>query len=458
MTLTKDAAQSTSVIPNGIAPFQTYNESGYSSNGPVSLAYPNYIYPASEAFIEALGALNVPIVADLNLGDNVGTKQEPLTLNAEQERVSAYDGYYKPVRNRTNLTVMPLARVQQVILENRNATLTATGVIFIDSVSGSTLNVTASKEVILSAGVFQTPQLLMLSGIGPQKILQDFGIPEYLINENVGRNMQDHCYFSVIARCEASTSASQLFNRIDLLQTAQQKYTNNHSGPLTSPIGPAYGFQKIPQVDLQTLGIAEALSNRLNQAHIEYLWEAIYFPAEPSTTLPQYPPNLNESFMSLTAALIAPVSRGNVTLRSNNIQDAPVINVNYLESEVDQQVALYAFHNLRNILSQPVLANFTMGPDYGEVVPGANITDDATLLEYIKSELITVWHGSGTARMLPQSDGGVVDNRLKVYGVQGLRIVDASIFPVIPDQHIQAAVYMVAEKAAAMIKQDFGFS
>lgn len=99
------------------------------------------------------------IVNDLNLGDNIGAKQEPLVLNKEQQRVSSYDGYYKPVRNRTNLSVMPMCMVQQVILEQRNGSLTATGVVYTNMTSGSTLNATATKEVILSAGVFQTPQL-----------------------------------------------------------------------------------------------------------------------------------------------------------------------------------------------------------------------------------------------------------------------------------------------------------
>lgn len=393
---------------------------------------------------------------ELNLGNNIGAKQEPLTLDAEQRRVSAYDGYYKPVRNRTNLSVMPLAQVRQIILEKSNDITIATGVVFTDSKSGSVMNVTATKEVILSAGVFQTPQLLMLSGIGPEQTLQEFGIPIYHVNKHVGLHMQDHCYFSVIARVMNDASASQVYNRIDLLQAAQREYTNNHTGPLTTPVGPTYGFQQILDTDLQRLDFVGALGNRTNQSHIEYLWENIYYPSEPSMVLPQYPNNLNESFMSVTAALLAPVSRGNVSLQSNAIGDAPLINLNYLESEVDQQIALYAFRNLRMVLSQPELANLTIGPNFGEVAPGANITDDQALLTYIKSTLLPVWHASGTARMLPESDGGVVDDRLRVYGVTGLRVVDASIMPVIPDQHVQGPVYMIAEKAADMIKVDHG--
>jgi len=229
----------------------------------------------------------------------------------------------------------------------------------------------------------------------------------------------------------------------------------NMSGPFTTPVGPTYGFQQLSSDELRELDTNGALSQRNRQAHIEYLWENVYYPTVVSDVIPQYPPNLNESFFSVTAALVAPVSRGNVTLATNNIQDGPLINLNYLGEKTDQNVALYAFRNLRKILAQPELANYTIGPNHGEVVPGADMDDDETLLAYIKSTLLPVWHPVGTCQMLPREDGGVVDSRLRVYGTKRLRVVDASIMPVIPDQHIQGPVYMIAEKAAAMIKEDY---
>jgi choline dehydrogenase len=150
-------------VPNHVASYQTYNAKAYSQDGPIKLSYPDYVYDSSTAFIEALDSVNVPIVRDLDTGDNIGAKQEPLVLDAQQQRVSSYDGYYKPVRNRANLLVKERSQVSQIILEERSTGLMATGVIYSDSLSGSTLNVTASKEVILSAGTFQTPQLYVLT-------------------------------------------------------------------------------------------------------------------------------------------------------------------------------------------------------------------------------------------------------------------------------------------------------
>jgi len=119
-----------------VAPYQTYDTSAYSQDGPVQLSYPEYVYPASTAFIEALGSIGVPIVQDLDLGNNTGTKQEPLTLDARQQRSPPCDAYFKPVRNRVNLSVLANAPVRQINFENRNASLSATGVVFTDHTLG----------------------------------------------------------------------------------------------------------------------------------------------------------------------------------------------------------------------------------------------------------------------------------------------------------------------------------
>lgn len=128
--------------------------------------------------------------------------------------------------------------------------------------------------------------------------------------------MQDHNYFSIIARAQQNGSSSQTYNNIANLQAAESQYKLNKSGPLTGPIGPCNGWQQLPPAVLQSLNATELLNNRTDQAHIEYLFENIYYPGTPSWMMrTQYPPNLNESFFSVTAGLVAPVSRGNVTLQ-----------------------------------------------------------------------------------------------------------------------------------------------
>jgi choline dehydrogenase len=141
-----------------------------------------------------------------------------------------------------------------------------------------------------------------------------------------------------------------------------------------------------------------------------------------------------------------------VTIVSNNPNDPPHINPNYLNTTDDIAVALYAFKNLRKVVANfASTTNFTIGAYNGEVRPGPTVQSDEDIVHYIRETSIQIWHASGTCSMLPQAQGGVVDSKLRVYGVQGLRVVDASVIPVVPDAHTQAAVYMIAEKAADLI-------
>lgn len=141
--------------------------------------------------------------------------------------------------------------------------------------------------------------------------------------------MQDHTYFSVIVRSQPSTSLDSLLTNFTAYQTAVAEYAQNQTGPFTSPGGATFGFQKLSEDELKDLGATELLRNRTDQAHIEYYYEAAYYPSFP---VPQHPPNASESYISITAGLLAPVSRGNITLQSNSISDAPVINLNVSET------------------------------------------------------------------------------------------------------------------------------
>jgi choline dehydrogenase len=263
--------------------------------------------------------------------------------------------------------------------------------------------------------------------------------------------LQDHIYFSVIAKADPSISYSSLYHDYSKLQQASKEY-EEATGPLTAPVGLAFGFEKLSSETLASIG---AIKNqgRTEQAHIEYLYETIYYPNLPT---PNYSSKeYNTSYVSFTAAILAPTSRGSVTVLSNSISDPPQIDPQYYTTPEDIAIALYSFKQLRKVLANYAQSNFTVGPNYGEVAPGANVGSDEDILNYIRETAIPVWHASGTCSMLPKEKGGVVDSRLSVYGVKNLRVVDASVFPVIPDAHLVAGVYMVAEMAADMIKADY---
>lgn len=170
------------------------------------------------------------------------------------------------------------------------------------------------------------------------------------------------------------------------------------------------------------------------------------------------------------------LSKGNVTIQSSGMSDDPIINLNvcchdnsshylfhtncfqYYTHPADRAIAINAFRDARKILAHSAFANLTVGPNHGEVAPGvSNIAsdDNDAIFEYIKATTVPNWHASGTNRMLPLEDGGVVDSRLRVYGVQGLRVIDSSIMPTVPDVNIAGPVYMLGEHGATMIKEDW---
>lgn len=266
-------------------------------------------------------------------------------------------------------------------------------------------------------------------------------------------SLQDHIYFSVIAEADASISYSSLYHDYSKLQQASKEYEQG-TGPLTAPVGLAFGFEKVSSETLASIGAsAITTQGRSDQAHIEYLYETNYYPNLPT---PYYSSKeYNTSYVSFTAAILAPTSRGTVSVLSNSLSDPPQIDPQYYTTPEDIALALHSFKQLRRVLASYAQHNFTIGLNNGEVAPGAKVQTDEEILDYIRETAVPVWHASGTCAMLPREAGGVVDNKLKVYGVQGLRVVDASVFPVIPDAHTVAGVYMVAEMAADIIKAEY---
>ncbi|RBR17406.1 hypothetical protein FVER53590_11901 [Fusarium verticillioides] len=435
--------------------YQTWDPSAY-SNGPLEIGYQGFVPPSSIAFIDACAAIDIPIVQDLNNGKNVGVKQGTATLTSKYRRSSAYD-YYKAAANRPHVDVLHNAPVQQIMFSN-NATgyPIATGVNFIDHSQGRHRTVAASKEVIVTLGTFQSPQMLMVSGIGPEATLDTFNIEPVVINENVGQHMMDHNLYSISATVIPKASTHQLMFNSTAVEASQQEYYTTGKGVYTAPGGITNGFQEISMEHLQKIG-AEAVvdAGLTNRSTVEFLFESFFYPNSPG---PTYEPSSEESYISISVSSMVALSKGNITIQSSGMSDAPVINPNYYTHPADRAIAINAFRDARKILAHSAFANMTVGPDYGEVAPGvSNVAsdDDEAIFEYIKATTVPNWHASGTNRMLPLEDGGVVDSRLRVYGVQGLRVIDSSIMPTVPDVNIAGPVYMLGEHGATMIKEDW---
>lgn len=258
-----------------------------------------------------------------------------------------------------------------------------------------------------------------------------------------------------MARAQDNASTTDMSRSPEDLREAQTLFYTNLTGPYTAPSGVTNGFQKLTEAQLREIGAQAVIDAGLaNQAHIEYLFESVWYPWIPT---PFWAPLPNESYVSVTASSMVQLSRGTITLRTASMSDSPLINSNYYADPTDGAIGIASFKYLRSILRHPALQAFTIGDFGGEVSPGPEVADDddEAILKYIKANTIPNWHATGTVKMLPEKDGGVVNPRLQVYGVDGLRVIDCSIVPLLPDVNIIASIYMLAEKGAEMIKEDW---
>lgn len=305
---------------------------------------------------------------------------------------------------------------------------------------GIPYTLTARKEVILSAGAFQSPQLLMVSGIGPRSTLQKFNIPVIKDLPGVGQNMQDHVMFGVTNEVNVTT-ATTLVSNLAAAAEAAISYVSG-LGALTAPGFGVLGWEKLPAASRASLSAAtlEALTTLPNDwPEVEYLgldgvmnsWK---------NALDQF---VNGNYGAVGAAIVAPFSRGNITIKSADANDAPVINPNLLGDPIDVEVALAAFKRVRKVWAA---TDVVIGEEY---LPGSSVSTDEEIISYIRSHAMTVWHPSCTCAMGKADDPqAVVDSKGRVYGVSNLRVVDASIFPHLPPGHPQSTCYVVAEKIA----------
>ncbi|THV47530.1 hypothetical protein BGAL_0304g00010 [Botrytis galanthina] len=427
-----------------------FSASAYSSSGgPLEVSYANYAQPFSSYMEGSLGEIGINDIQDFNTGSLMGKQYCSSTIDpSSQNRESSQTAYYdSTVQKRSNLKVYSLTTAQKIVFNNDKK---ATGV-KVTSLGFIPYTINARKEVIMSAGAFQSPQLLMLSGIGPKDTLAKWNIPAISILEGVGQNMWDHVFFGPTYRVKVQT-LTRLAN--DLIYTAAQfigPYLIQKIGPLTNPNCDYLGWEKLPSSLRNTF--SSSTLNDLSQfppdwPEIEYLSGAGY--VGDFASLPTTQPRDGYQYATILTALVAPLSRGTVTLASTSASDLPIINPSWLTSPTDQAVAVAAYKRTRAAFASKFMAPVLIGQEY---FPGPSVASDAQILETIQKTLHTVWHASCTCKMGVQSDPmAVVDSKARVFGTKGLRVVDASAFAILPPGHPQSTVYALAEKIAAGIR------
>ncbi len=389
------------------------------------IEYPRIRWDLTDAFRDAAAQAGIPRVDDFNCGDNEGCCYFHVNQRRGR-RWSAARGFLKPVLHRPNLRLETGCLAERVIFDGKRAV----GLRFRQN--GVTRSARCRGEVILSAGAIGSPQLLMLSGVGPAGELAKFGIAPVLDRPGVGGNLQDHLQLRLIHKVTGiktlNESYASLFNRALM----GLEYALLRRGPLTMAPSQLGAFTR-----------SDPTQDRANiQFHVQPL------------SLDKFGDPLHP-FPAFTTSVcnLRPTSRGTVRLKSADPSAAPAISPNYLATPEDRRVAADAIRVARRIVAQPALQKYR--PE--EYLPGSHVrSDDDTAMEKAAGDIgTTIFHPVGTAKMGRDDDPlAVVDARLRAFGLERLRVVDASVMPAITSGNTNAPTMMIAEKGAAMILED----
>lgn len=381
-----------------------------------------------ESFAEAAVEAGIPRSTDFNSGDNEGVGYFEVNQKAGW-RLNTSKAFLRPVRHRRNLVVWTEAEVETLTIEtSADGAKRCTGVSLYRG--NDKVTVRATDEVILSAGAIGSPQILQLSGIGPAQLSQAMGISVEQNVPGVGENLQDHLQIRAVFKVKNAKTLNTLASNLVGKARIGLEYVLKRSGPMSmSP---------------SQLGAFTRSDPDRAHANLEYHVQPLSLDAfgEPL-----------HSFPAFTASVcnLNPTSRGHVRIRSRHRGDPPAIAPNYLSTDEDRKIAADSIRQIRSIVSQPALSRYQPV----EWKPGIEFQTDGELAKLAGDIANTIFHPVGTARMGAKDDAmAVVDSRLRVRGIEGLRVVDASVMPTITSGNTSAPTMMIAEKAARWIIAD----
>ena len=434
--------------------------------------------PFDEAWPRTYDALGLGISSDpkdgLALGGyNILTNVDPDT----NSRSYAATTYLKSAADRPNLKVFTSALVNKVLFDKTGPVPTATGVHF--SANDTLYTLTAKNEVILSAGSYGSPQILELSGIGSKEVLSAAGVDVVSSNPHVGENLQDHIYMPLGFKVNPGISTLDDLVNETFFNEAYDQYLEDRTGPLALvalggallsaaqviPDAEAYSAFKseIDAMDFTSSAVGRAEQYQIIKRNLFNPKEAIaqhmntasgMNPEFANDTTKLFAPSVPGNYFTILAVLEHPFSRGTVHIHSSDAAEYPLIDPHYLEHPADIKIlSQIALHVQNSLAVTAPLSDLLVDNGTALQAEYTKLTSDNVESE-VKRLLQTEYHPVGTCSMLPKEKGGVVDSKLKVYGVNNLRIVDASVFPLLPRANMQSLVYAVAERAADWIKAD----
>lgn len=392
------------------------------TDGPLSVEPSRVTRKVIDAWIESAVAAGYKKAIDYNGADQEGVAYFQLTTKAGR-RCSTAVAYLRPAMHRPNLKIFTKTQAMSLMFDGHRVTgLKAER-------DGKTLEFKAKAEVVLCAGAIASPQLLMVSGIGPAAELQAQGIEPLLDLPGVGSNLQDHLQARPVYKCNVPTINTEISNIFKQAGIAIQ-YAVSRSGPMAMAASLGTGFLKT-RPELETPDI---------QFHIQP------FSADSPAAGPH-------KFSAFTASVLQlrPESAGHLSLRSASMHDHPAIHPNYLASRTDCETIVEGVKIARRIAALPPLSDLVTA----EHAPGPGVAanDDNAILEWVRNTATTIYHPTGTCKM-GQDDRAVVDHRLRVRGIENLRVADASIMPTITSGNTNAPTIMIGEKASDLVLED----
>ncbi len=392
------------------------------TRGPLSVSPSRLTREVVDRWLDAAEAAGYKRTPDYNTEDQEGVSYFQMTMSGGR-RCSSAVAYLKPARHRDNLTIITDAQTEKILISDGRAT----GILA--DIAGQKTKIKARREVVLSAGAIGSPQILMLSGVGSADELMPLGIEMKADLKGVGKNLQDHLQARPVFKTDLSTINTETSNLFKQAMIALQ-YAVTQKGPMTMAASLGTGFLKTDP-NMETPDI---------QFHIQPF--SADSPAEGA-----------HKFSAFTASVLQlrPESAGHLELTSANINDHPRIHPNYLATETDCKTIVKGIQIARRIAQfDPLKSHVTE-----EYAPGKEIAfdDEAGTLDWARNTSVTIYHPTGTCKM-GSDPMSVVDNRLRVHGLRGLRVADCSIMPVITSGNTNAPAIMIGEKASDMILED----
>ena len=376
----------------------------------------------AEAVLRAAQSAGLPYTPDFNSDQQEGVGYYRYNI-FKGRRWSAAKAYLEPARTRKNLRIITGAHVSRVSVRDRRAT----GVVF--DKDGVTFEAKAKGEVIISGGVFGSPQILELSGIGDARRLSSLGIEPRLDLRSVGENLQDHFYTQLMFRCTKPITINDFANSWPQKIIEGVKYLISSKGKLASNHLYVGGFTR------STQGLAKP--------DIQFNMTAWSVAERTAAGAKPHP----FSGFSLSPVHINPDARGAVHISTSDARNPPSMRFNFLQSEYDVHAMLYGVRLMRTIAKQAEMQPYVAE----EIQPGASVKTDDEVIEFLRRKAVSNLHAVGSCRMGPDKASSVVDPELRVHGIEGLRVADGSIMPRIVCGNTHAATVMIAEKASDLI-------